>query len=147
MTGCRLGYLAVLLLALAALNEVSSAAWTTSDSLPSLYNAVAAYCDPAKIQSWNCGFCSHNSGVHFVGFLEYKATSVFGYVSIFNNEGMKLEITARLFDCLFHFVPFVIGGLLTLFRPFSLSIRYTLLCSIFFRFDHSGCCLPRVRRA
>jgi len=100
MTG-RLGIFVVALVTLAALSQVSSGLWTQSDSLPSLYNAVAAYCEPNKISSWNCGFCSHNPGVKFVGFLEYRPTSVFGYVSIFNNE---VVVAYRGSECIMNWV-------------------------------------------
>lgn len=88
-----IGFIAVL--AIVALAGASTANWQLSDSLPSLYNSYAAYCDTKYLSTWSCGFCSHNPGVKFVGFLENSFTSTFGFVIINNNESMYHNPTFR----------------------------------------------------
>lgn len=77
-----------LTLCLVANSNASDTKWAITDSLPSLYYSYGAYCDPAYLSNWTCGFCKHNPGTQVVGLLEDWLTSTFGYVAISGNEGM-----------------------------------------------------------
>jgi hypothetical protein len=97
MASPRLVLVVFCLIGVAAVSGVAAVQWQQSDSLSSLYNAYASYCDPHTISSWNCGFCQHNKGSKFIAFLEDKFTAVFGYVTIFNNEGMLQKTVKNRF--------------------------------------------------
>jgi len=88
-------------LSIAAVSSAANAQWQVSDSLPSLYNSYSAYCDPDFIKTWTCGFCKHNPGTKFVGFLEDSWTAVFGYVTIFNNE---VNVVFRGSECFYNWI-------------------------------------------
>ena len=91
MASSRLLLASLVVLCVVASYGVHAESWQVADSLPSLYNTYASYCDPHLISNWTCGFCEHNKGAKFVGFLDDYLTSVFGYVIILNNEGTKLK--------------------------------------------------------
>lgn len=89
MASSRLLLASLVVLCVVASYGVHAETWQVSDSLPSLYTTYASYCDPGVISNWTCGFCQHNKGAQFIGFLNDHITSVFGYVIILNNEGTK----------------------------------------------------------
>lgn len=96
MASSRLLLASLVVLCVVASYGVHAETWQVSDSLPSLYNTYASYCDPSFISNWTCGFCQHNKGAQFVGFLNDHITSVFGYVIILNNEGTKARNRRKL---------------------------------------------------